>query len=128
VTPSNGQALTAAEDLPAGTRGLGMGDRHCWAPRLREPLSVRGVHLLAPFRWRKHAPWPRLRRDLFRWRYRIDTHFGHLVERAAIKRVWTHDLWHLTSRLLRTVLMPTLAVLTNISLERPPWHLAALAA
>jgi hypothetical protein len=38
------------------------------------------------------------------------------------------DLWHLTSRLLRKVLMHTVAVFTNVALDRPPLHLACLIA
>jgi hypothetical protein len=83
------------------------------------PLSVRR---------RKQDPWPQLRRDLSRWRYRIDTIFGQLVERTAIKRIWAYDLWHLTSRLLRKVLMHTVAAFTNVALDRPPLHLACLIA
>jgi hypothetical protein len=127
VTPGNGQDLTAAEDLTEGTSGLVSGDRHVWAPRLREQLASRGLQLLAPFCHRQHDPWPRLSRALFRWRSRIETIFGQLVERTTLKRSWAHDLWYLTSRLLRKVLMHTLAVLTNVSLGHPPLHLAALA-
>lgn len=56
-------------------------------PRLRTHLAQRGVELLVPFRQRKHDPWPRLSRDLSRWRSRSDTIFGQLVERTTIKRV-----------------------------------------
>lgn len=126
LTPGNGQELAAAEDLTAGTMGVVIGDRNFWAPRLREQLRHRGIQLLAPFRRRKQDPWPRLSRDLSRWRYRIDTLFGQLVERARIKRIWAHDVWHLASRLLRTVLMHTLSVYTNVALDRPLLHLAAL--
>src|SRR5690348_13542759 len=50
--------------------------------------------------------------------------FGHLVDRCNFKRVWARDLWHLSNRLLRKVLMHTLAVLLNIDLGNPPLHLA----
>ncbi|MGZ3664049.1 MAG: hypothetical protein ACXVDA_06105 [Ktedonobacterales bacterium] len=43
-------------------------------------------------------------------RYRIDTVFGQLVDRCSVKRVWARELWHLSSRLLRKVLMYTLVV------------------
>lgn len=128
LTPGNGQELAAAEDLTEGTAGLVIGDRNFWAPRLREQLAHRGIQLLAPFRRRKQDPWPQLSRDLSRWRYRIDTLFGQLVERTTIKRIWAHDLWHLTSRLLRKVLMHTVAVFTNVALDQPPLHLACLIA
>jgi hypothetical protein len=47
-------------------------------------------------------------------RSRIDTVFGQLVDRFAVKRVWARDLWHLSSRLLRTVLMQTLAASSSV--------------
>lgn len=69
---------------------------------------------------------PCIRHDPLRWRYRTATFFGQLVERTSIKRIWAHDLWHLSSRLLRKVLMRTLAVCTNVALDRPPLHVANL--
>jgi hypothetical protein len=45
-----------------------------------------------------------------------------------IKRVWARDVWHLGNRLLRVVLMHTLAVHFNIQRHQPPLHLAALVA
>jgi hypothetical protein len=56
----------------------------------------------------------------------IDTVFGQLVERCDVKRVWAGDLWHLCTRLLRTVLMHTLAVLLSVDLGNPALHLARL--
>jgi hypothetical protein len=82
--------------------------------------------LVAPYRWRSRDPWPQFSRDLSRWRYRIDTSFGQLVERTTIKRVWARDCWHLANRLLRKVLTHTLAVFTNLTLQRPPLQLADL--
>lgn len=106
------------------TSDLGVPDRvlYRWCHEQREQLAHRGIHLLAPFRRRKQDPGSRLSHDLSRWRYRIDRLFGQLVERTSIKHVWAHDLWHLSSWLLR----PTLAVCTNITLNRPPLHLANL--
>ena len=54
--------------------------------------------------------------------------FGQLVERTTINRIWVHDLWHLTSRLSRKVLMHTLGVFTNLTDNRPPLHAAGLVA
>ncbi len=61
-------------------------------------------------------------------RYRIDTVFGQLVDRCALKRVWARDLWHLGSRLLRKVLMHTVAILLNVDHGNLPLHLAQLVA
>lgn len=128
LTPGNGQELEAAVDLTAGTSGLALGDRNFWSPRVRAELADHDVCLVAPYRWRSRDPWPQFSRDLSRWRYRIDTIFGQLVERTAVKRVWARDRWHLANRLLRKVLMHTLAVFTNLAQERPPLHLADLVA
>jgi excisionase family DNA binding protein len=57
---------------------------------------------------------------LSRVRYRIDTVFSQLTERYCVKRVWTRDLWHLASRLLRKVLSHTAAFLLNYQMGLPP--------
>ncbi len=87
-----------------------------------------GVALLAPYRSAKRAPHPRWSALLRRVRYRIDSVFGQLVDRCTVKRVWARDLWHLSNRLLRKVLMQTLAVLLNRELGNPPLQLALLVA
>lgn len=69
---------------------------------------------------------PRFAALVSRLRYRIDTVFGQLVERCTVKRVWARDAWHLWSRLLRKVLMHTLAVLLNCQQGHPPLQLARL--
>jgi hypothetical protein len=61
-------------------------------------------------------------------RYRIDTVFGQLVDRCSVKRLWARDLWHLSNRFLRKVLMHTLAVLFNVDLGNPPLQLARVVA
>jgi hypothetical protein len=128
VTPGNGSELDAAHDLGAGTAGLLIGDRNYWSPRLKQDLAAQGIELLAPFRHRKTDPWPQRSYLLSRWRYRIDTIFGQLVDRTHLKRVWARDLWHLCHRLLRKVLMHTVAVWTTTQQDLPPLRFAALAA
>lgn len=65
---------------------------------------------------------------LGRIRYRIDTVCGQLVGRCQAKRVWARDRWHLCNRLLRMVLMHTLAVLFTLELDNLPLQLAQLVA
>ena len=60
--------------------------------------------------------------------YGIDTVMGQLVDRCGLKRVWARDLWHLRNRLLRMVLMHTVAVLFNLQADTPPLQLERLAA
>ncbi|HEV8190528.1 MAG TPA: hypothetical protein VGP82_03450 [Ktedonobacterales bacterium] len=85
-----------------------------------------GRDLRAPYRSAKRDPHPRWSARLSRVRYRIGMVFGQLVDRCTVKRVWARDSWHPSSRLLPTVVMPTLAVLLNVELGHPPLQLAQL--
>lgn len=128
LAPGNIHELEVAADLAEGTSGILLGDRNYWSPRQRDDLAERGVELVAPYRSAKRDPHPRWSRLLSRFRYRIDTVFGQLTERCAIKRVWARDAWHLANRLLRKVLMHTLAALFNVQRDQPMLHLAELVA
>ena len=74
--------------------------------RLAQRLQSYGLYVLAPFKSAKHQkqPYPR---SLTHMRYRIETVFGHLVERFHAKRIWARDLSHLTSRWMRKFLRHT---------------------
>ena len=126
VAPANVHELAAVPALAEQTVGLLVGDRNYWSPATTAEWHQLGVELLAPYRSAKRDPAPRWSVQLSRVRYRIDTVFGQLVDRCALKRVWARDMWHLGSRLLRKVLMHTLAVLLNVDLGNPPLHLAQL--
>lgn len=128
VTPGNASGLEAARDLTQGTSGLLLGDRNFWSPRLRADLAEHQIRLLAPFRRRKQDPGPAWSYLLSQWRYRIDTVFGQLVDRTALKRVWAKDFWHLCHRLQRKVVMHTTAVWTTMHLGLPALQLARLIA
>ena len=116
--PDRPRAAGAGQRLGAGRRAGPrrghlrplLGDRNYHAPRLAEELAGQGVQLLAPFRWASRDPHPERAPLLSRFRYRIDTAFGQLVDRYRAKRVWARDAWHLWSRLLRKLLSHTLAV------------------
>lgn len=128
VAPANVHELTALPALTEQTAGMLLGDRNYWSPTTAAEWQVHGVELLAPYRSAKHDPKPRWSALLSRMRYRIDTVFGQLVDRCDVKRIWARDRWHLCSRLLRKVLMHTVAVLLNVDLGNPPLHLAQLVA
>jgi DDE family transposase len=128
VAPANAHELTALPALAEQTSGTLVGDRNYWSPTTTAEWQQLGVDLLAPYRSAKRDPHPRWSAVLSRVRYRIDTVFGQLVNRCDVKRVWARDLWHLGSRLLRTVLMHTLAVLLNVERGNPPLHLAQVVA
>jgi hypothetical protein len=128
VAPANAHELTALPAMAEQTVGTLVGDRNYWSPATTAEWQTYGVEVLAPYRSAKRDPHPRWSAVLSRVRYRIDTVFGQLVDRCMVKRVWVRDLWHLCSRLLRKVLMHTLAVLLNVELGNPPLHLARLVA
>jgi hypothetical protein len=128
VAPANTHELAALPALTEQTVGTLVGDRNYWSPMTTAECQQLGVELLAPYRSAKRDPHPRWSALLSRVRYRIDTVFGQLVDRCDVKRVWARDVWHLCSRLLRKVLMHTLAVLLNGDLGNPPLHLAQVVA
>jgi hypothetical protein len=126
LAPANVSELAAVPALAERTSGLLLGDRNYHAPLLAADLARAGVELLAPSRRAQRDPAPARAALIGRFRYRIDTVFGQLVDRYHAKKVWARDAWHLRSRLLRKVLSHTLAVLLAISAGLPPLHLADL--
>jgi hypothetical protein len=126
VAPANAHELTALPALTEQSVGTLVGDRNYWSPATTTEWQAHGVALLAPYRSAKRDLSPRWSALLSRVRYRIDTVFGQLVDRCAVKRVWARDLWHLSGRLLRKVLMHPVAVLLNGELGNPPLQLAQL--
>jgi|SRR5271165_1081464 len=128
IAAANVHELSALPALTEATQGTLVGDRNYWSPKVAAEWQQHGVDLLAPYRTAKRDPHPRWSARLSRVRYRIDTVFGQLVDRCAVKRLWARDLWHLSNRLLRKVLMHTLAVLFNVDLGNPPLQLARVVA
>jgi hypothetical protein len=126
LAPANVSELAAVPALAEGTSGWLLGDRNYHAPGLTEELAGRGVRLLAPFRWASRDPDPSRAPLLSRFRYRIDTVFGQLVDRYRAKRGWARDSWHLRGRLLRKILSHTLAVHFTAQPSLPPLRLADL--
>jgi Transposase DDE domain len=126
LAPANVAEPAAVPALAERTRGQLLGDRNYHAPALAQELAAHDVRMLAPYRWASRDPWPAWSALLSRFRYRIDTVFGQLVERYHAKKVWARDSWHLWSRLLRKVLSHTLAVLLTIQAGQPPLQLAHL--
>jgi len=126
VAPANAHELTALPALAEQTAGILVGDRNYWSPATTAEWQPHGVDLLAPYRSAKRDPHPRWSALLSRVRYRIDTVFGQLVSRCHVKQVWARELWHLCSRLLRKVLMHTLAALLHGELGNPPLQLAQM--
>jgi Transposase DDE domain len=128
IAAANVHELSALPALTEATHGTLVGDRNYWAPKVAAEWQQHGVDLLAPYRTAKRDPHPRWSARLRRVRYRIDTVFGQLVDRCAVKRLRARDLWHLSNRLLRKVFMPTLAVLFTVDLDHPPVQLSRVVA
>lgn len=123
IAPANQQELDVLPELARGQGGTVLGDRNYWSPKKRDLLASAGAALRAPFRNKKHDPRPKTSALMSRLRYRIDTVFGQMCERFAVKQVGARDSWHLVSRLLRVALSHTLMVQINMSQGRAPLQL-----
>ena len=126
LAPANVHETAVVPELVQGQQGTVVGDHNYGSPWLQEELAPQGLQLLAPFKKAGHDPWPGRSALLSRFRYRIDTVFGQLVDRYHIKRVWAQDLWHLTHRLLRKALSHTLAFRLNQTQGHPPLQISKL--
>ena len=89
-------------------RGLLIGDKGYLSHSLQHQLQAVGIQLETALRSNmqdeRNPAWVKL---LMRVRRLIETVIGQLVERFSIEKVWTRDLWHLTSRLNRKLLAHT---------------------
>ena len=128
LAPANLHEGEIVWEVTAGTRGLLLGDRNYWLPTVQADLRKVGVVLLAPFAKASSQPAHSWSAVLGRIRYRIDTVFGQLTDRCALKRVWARDRWHLRNRLMRMVLVHTVCVLFNLQDQAPPLQLDRLVA
>jgi hypothetical protein len=126
VAPANVPELAAAPTLAEDTSGQLLGDRNYHAPRLTDESAHRGVRLVATVRRASRDPDPARVPLLSRFRYRIETAFGLLVDRYRAERVLAPDSWHPWSRLLRRLLSHTLADHLAIQAGHPPLRLANL--
>jgi hypothetical protein len=93
---------------------------------LREELAQGGIHLLAPYKSKRHDPQPERSRVLRSVHWLIETVNGQLAGRFGAKRTWARDLWHLCSRILRKILSHTVAAWINVSRGHRPLDFAAL--
>jgi len=112
LAAANHHDLSVAEEILEEARhgGWMLGDRNYHSPNLAQALlESRGLELVSPHKSsnKEQHPWPRW---LVQKRRRIETVFSQFVERFKVKRVWTRDRWHLTSRFMRKILSHTVAV------------------
>ncbi len=113
------------EIVPPCTRTL-LADRNSWSPDLTETLAPSGLVLEAPFRHKRFDPAPQRSTLLGNRRWRIESTFAHLVERSHLNQVRARALWHVGTRLVRTVLSHTIAMHINAQQGNPPLRLALL--
>ena len=126
IAPAHVHETDMLAELAAGREGTILGDRNYWSPRLKEELAQRNLNLQAQFKKASTEPWPRRSAMISRFRYRIETVFGQLVDRYLIKRVWARDMWHLSNRLLRKTLSHTVAFMLNQAQGNPPLQISKL--
>lgn len=126
IAPAAVHESAVVPELVDGRQGTVLGDRNYWSPRLKGDLAQQGLNLQAPFKKASRDLWPCRSAMLSRFRYRIDTVFGQLVDRYLIKRVWARDMWHLNNRLLRKVLSHTFAFMLNQAQGNPPLQIPKL--
>jgi len=111
VTPANVDEKEALEQMVDGKTGRVLGDRNYWSPAWMRWLLDRGVQVIAPFKHASRDPDRRWSAFLGRLRRRVETVFGQFTERFKMKQVGAKDTWHFASRLLRSVLSHTLALI-----------------
>ena len=126
IAPAQIHETAMAAELVNGRAGTVLADRNYWSPKLKEELAQQSLNLQAQFKKASTEPWPRRSAMISRFRYRIETVFGQLVDRYMIKRVWARDMWHLGNRLLRKALSHTMAFLLNQNRDNPPLQISKL--
>ena len=126
LAPASVHETAVVPELVGGREGTILGDRNYWSPKLKTELAERGLNPQAPFKKASSEPWPQRSAMLSRFRYRIETVFGQLVDRYRIKRMWAKDMWHLNNRLLRKVISHTIAFILNQAQGNPPLQISKL--
>lgn len=120
LAPANEADGEMAPMVLEGTQGIVLGDRNYWVPDVQADLCKQGIVLQAPFHQAHSSKAAAYESPVLgRVRYLIDTVFGQLTDRCALKRVWARDVWHLRNRLLRAILMHTLCFWLNQQEQAP---------
>lgn len=124
IAPAHVHETAMAAELVNGRAGTILADRNYWSPKLKEELAQQSLNLQAQFKKASSERWPKRSAMISRFRYRIETVFGQLVDRYMIKRVWARDMWHLGNRLLRKALSHTMAFMLNQAQGIPPLQIS----
>jgi hypothetical protein len=117
LTSANTDERTAMWDIVNNLHGFLIGDKGYISQLHAEDLKKeRNIVLLTPdhkrHKKKKSQPFNSL---ILKFRKRVETVIGQLVERFNIERIRARDLWHLSSRLIRVFLAHTLAAFINYS-------------
>jgi hypothetical protein len=125
-----GQTATAAPideraalfDVLPGIQGLWIGDKGYSSQSLQKELLIyHGVDLETPLRTNMiDTRPPDFITYLVKTRRLVETGIGQLTEQCHIAPVRARDLWHLTSRITRTILAHTVGISLNTVLGRAP--------
>jgi hypothetical protein len=126
LTPASADEKDALEDMTEGKVGKVIGDRNFWSPHRKAHWEERGLKVLAPFKRKSTDPDPKKSFRLSHLRYQIETVFSQLTERFKVKVLRAKDLWHLMSRLMRSVLSHTVSSLLYRSLGESDLKFARL--
>jgi IS5 family transposase len=109
LTPANGSERDALWEMMHTFQGLLIGDKGYLSAPLKQELKSVGIELETALRANMEDSRDRASVKLLqRVRRLIETVIGQLTERFHIEKIWTRDLWHLTSRLNRKLLAHTL--------------------
>ncbi|MBD2179269.1 IS982 family transposase [Pseudanabaena sp. FACHB-1998] len=114
LTPANGDERETLWDLVSNIHGFLIGDKGYLSQPLKQELQTFAIDLQTPLRSNMQDSrlrwWVRL---IVKVRRLIETVIGQLVARFHLDKVWTRDIWHLSSRLNRKILAHTMCFWLN---------------
>ena len=122
ATPAPLDEREALFDVRPGIQGLLIGDKgYMSKPLHKELLVYHHVDLETPLRRNMlDTRPPDFVTSLVKIRRLVETVIGQLTEQFHIAKVRARDLWHLTSRINRTILAHTMGIYLNHLLGREP--------
>ena len=115
LTPANGDERETLWDLVSKIHGFLIGDKGYLSQPLKQELQTTfaidlQTALLSNMHDSRSRWWVRL---IIKVRRLIETVIGQLVGRFHLDKVWTRDIWHLSSRLNRKILAHTFCFWLN---------------
>jgi hypothetical protein len=127
LTAANVDERDSAYDILQAIEGLVLGDKGYIRPQFTADCEALGIDLQTPVRknMKERRPrwWLKLLRRL---RKRIETVSSQLEQHFGLATIRARDAWHLTNRVTRKVLAPTVGVWLNLQQGREPLELDGL--